>query len=237
MSIEVDALVKNYGSLEVVKDISFSLGQGEILGLLGPNGAGKTTIMRILAGFHMPSSGTVRICGLSLDNDTLEIRRRVGYLSENVPLYSDLTPLEFLSFAAQARSIPRDKRETAVEKALMVSGLETRKHQRIETLSRGLRQRVGLAQACLHDPPILVLDEPMTSLDPNQIVEIRSLIKEWGKTKTIIFSTHILQEVESICTRFIILNKGRIAAQGQMEETKTGLEAIFQSLAKGSGGQ
>jgi len=230
MSIEVEALVKNYGSLEVVKDVSFVLGQGEILGLLGPNGAGKTTVMRVLAGYHLPSSGSIRIDGLSLEHDTLEIQRRVGYLSENVPLYGDLTPVEFLAFVAQARSIPRDKREAAVEKALNICGLETRARQRIETLSRGLRQRVGLAQAVLHDPPILILDEPMTGLDPNQIVEIRSLIKELGKTKTIVFSTHILQEVESICTRFIILNKGRIAAQGQMEETKTGLETIFQNL-------
>ena len=230
MLIEVDALVKNYGALEVIRGLSFSLGQGEILGFLGPNGAGKTTVMRILAAYHFPDSGTVRIGGLSLEENTREIQRRTGYLSENVPLYGDLTPREFLHFVAETRSIPR--RTEAVEKALSACGLEKRQRQRIETLSRGLRQRLGLAQAIVHDPPILILDEPMTGLDPNQIIEIRSLIKELGKTKAIIFSTHILQEVESICSCYIILNKGRIAAQGLMEGKKTNLEEIFMSLEK-----
>jgi ABC-2 type transport system ATP-binding protein len=233
MQIEVEALVKNYGSLEAVRNISFSLGQGEILGFLGPNGAGKTTVMRLLAGYHFPNSGTIRIDGFSLEENTREIQRRIGYLSENVPLYGDLTPLEFLNFAAEARSIPRNERARAVEKALSLCGLETRKHQRMETLSRGLRQRAGLSQALLHDPPILILDEPMTGLDPNQIIEIRSLIKELGKSKAIIFSTHILQEVESICTRFLVLNKGRIASQGLMDKN-VNLEEIFKSLAEES---
>ena len=233
MLIEVEALVKNYGSLEVIRGISFSLGQGEILGLLGPNGAGKTTVMRILAGYHFPNSGTVRMDGLSLEENTREIQRRIGYLPENVPLYGDLTLREFLYFAAEARSIPGEEKTKAVERALTACGLEMRKHQRIETLSRGLRQRLGLAQAIVHDPPILILDEPMTGLDPNQIIEIRSLIKTLGKTKTIIFSTHILQEVESICSRYIILNNGRIAAQGLIEEKRTSLEEIFMGLGEG----
>ena len=239
MRIEAEALVKNYGSLEVVKNISFSLGPGEILGFLGPNGAGKTTVMRILAGYHFPDSGTVRIDGISLEEDSREIQKRVGYLSENVPLYGDLTPIEFLKFAADARSIPQKEKETAIKKAISACGLVNQKHQRIETLSHGQKQRVGLAQAVLHDPLVLILDEPMTGLDPNQIIEIRSLIKEMGKSKTIIFSTHILQEVESICTRFLILHKGRIAAQGLMKDLKdketrgfshSGLMDLFVSL-------
>ena len=237
MKIEVEALVKKYGSLEVVKDLNFSLDKGEILGFLGPNGAGKTTVMRILAGYHFPNSGTVRIDGLSLEENTQEIQRRIGYLPENAPLYGDLTPLEFLNFVAEARSVPRKERENAVQKTLVTCGLENYKYQRNETLSRGLRQRVGLAQAILHDPPVLILDEPMTGLDPNQIIEFRSLIKEWGKNKTIIFSTHILQEVESMCTRFLILNKGRIAAQGSMDEKETSLEDIFKNLDRGDRGE
>ena len=231
--ITVENLCVKYGAFEAVRDVSFTIGQNEVLGFLGPNGAGKTTVMRILAGYHFPCSGTVCIDGLSLEENTREIQKRIGYLSENVPLYGDLTPWEFLHFAAEIRSIPKEDRIRVVEKALLACGIENRKNQRIETLSRGLRQRVGLAQAILHDPPILILDEPMTGLDPNQIMEIRSLIKELGKTKTVIFSTHILQEVESICSSYIILNKGRIAAQGLMEEIETSLEDIFIKLNQG----
>ena len=233
--IEVRNLSKHYGNVEAVTDVSFSVGARQVLGFLGPNGAGKTTIMKILTGFHFPSSGRALVDGIPVDEDPVEVKKRIGYLPENVPLYGDLTVDEYLSFAAESRLIPRGKRGEAIDTSLEACGLASYRGRKIETLSKGFRQRAGLAQAILHDPCILVLDEPMTGLDPNQIVEIRSLIKELGKTKTIIFSTHILQEVESICTRFIILNKGRIAAQGQMEETKTGLETLFQSLAKGSG--
>ena len=233
MQIEVEALEKSYGSLEVVKNISFSLGPGEILGFLGPNGAGKTTVMRILAGYHFPNSGSVHINGLSLEEKTQEIQKQIGYLPESVPLYGDLTIQEFLIFIAETRSIPKKEMKGAVDKILTACGLEKRRHQRIETLSRGLKQRISLAQAIVHDPPILILDEPMTGLDPNQIIEIRSLIKNLGKTKTIIFSTHILQEAEAICTRFIILNNGRIVAQGLMEEKEKRLEKLFMNLEEG----
>lgn len=224
--IKVEALTKNYGTLEAVKNISFSLSQGEILGLLGPNGAGKTTLMRILSGYHFPSSGRIYIDGISLNEESLEIKKRIGYLPEHVPLYGDFTPLESLKFMARARLIPKQDRKKAIEKALVSCGLETHRNQRIETLSRGYKQRLGLAQAILHDPPILILDEPTAGLDPNQIIHVRSLIRELGKQKTLILSSHILSEVEAVCSRLIILNQGRIAAQGSLMEEGEG-EKIF----------
>ena len=216
--IVAESLVKNYGSLEAVKNVSFSVNQGEILGLLGPNGAGKTTIMRILSGYQFPDSGRISIAGISLNEEILEIKKLIGYLPEQVPLYGDLTPLEFLGFAARARMIKKQEQKEIIEKALAACGLETRKNQRIETLSRGYKQRLGLAQAILHDPPILILDEPATGLDPNQIIEIRSLIRELGRQKTVILSTHILQEAEALCSRLLILNEGQAAAQGTLDE-------------------
>ena len=216
--IEVEGLSKNYGPVEAVKDVSFMAAHAEILGLLGPNGAGKTTIMKILTGYHFPSSGQVRIAGFSVEEEPEEIKKRIGYLPEGNPLYGDLSPEEYLSFIASARLIPKGEKKKAVDAAIAACGLEEFRFRRIEDLSKGYRQRTALAQAIIHDPDILILDEPTSGLDPNQIIEIRSLIRELGKSKTVILSTHIMQEVEALCTRVLILNEGRMAAQGTAAE-------------------
>lgn len=216
--IEVQNLTKQYGDVRAVTGVSFSVGDQQVLGFLGPNGAGKTTIMKILTGFHFPSDGKAFVDGIAVDEQPLEVKKRIGYLPESVPLYGDLTVDEYLSFTAQARLIPRRQRGQAINASLEACGLMNYRGRKIETLSKGYRQRAGLAQAILHDPPILILDEPTTGLDPNQIIEIRSLIKELGKRKTVILSTHILQEVEAICSQVLIINDGRIAAQGRPEE-------------------
>lgn len=216
--IEVRNLSKRYGNVEAVRDVSFSVGAGQVLGLLGPNGAGKTTIMKILAGYHFPSEGSVLVDGISVEDDPVAVKKRIGYLPENVPLYGDFTVDEYLAFAAAARLIPRGERKQRIEASLEACALGDRRSRKIETLSKGYRQRAGLSQAILHDPPILILDEPSGGLDPNQIIEIRSLIKELGTRKTVILSTHILPEVEAVCGRVLILNEGRIAAQGTAEE-------------------
>jgi ABC-2 type transport system ATP-binding protein len=216
--IEVKNLSKQYRNVQAVTDVSFSVEDSQVLGFLGPNGAGKTTVMKILTGFHYPTSGTALVDGIPVEEDPLEIKKRIGYLPENVPLYGDLTVNEYLNFAAEMRFIPKQQRESTINNSLEVCGLTGYKGRKIETLSKGYRQRTGLAQAILHDPPILILDEPTTGLDPNQIIEIRSLIKELGKRKTVILSTHILQEVEAICTQVLIINDGRISAQGRPEE-------------------
>jgi ABC-2 type transport system ATP-binding protein len=216
--IEVRNVSKRYGNVEAVRDVSFSVGSDQVLGFLGPNGAGKTTIMKILTGFHFPSSGAALVDGIPVDEDPVEVKKRIGYLPENVPLYGDLTVDEYLAFAADSRLMPHGSRKAAINASLESCGLAAYRSRKIETLSKGYRQRAGLAQAILHDPPILILDEPTTGLDPNQIIEIRSLIKELGKRKTVILSTHILQEVEAVCTQVLIINEGRIAAQGTAEE-------------------
>jgi ABC-2 type transport system ATP-binding protein len=216
--IEVQNLTKRYGQVEAVRGISFSVGKDQVLGLLGPNGAGKTTIMKILTGFHFPSGGNALVEGISVQEDPVEVKKRIGYLPEAVPLYADLTVEEYLNFIADIRLIAGGKRKKALEESVSACGLEAVRGKRIETLSRGYRQRLGLAQAIIHDPPILILDEPTTGLDPNQIIEIRRLIKELGRRKTVILSTHILQEVEAVCSQVLILNEGRIAAQGAPEE-------------------
>jgi len=216
--IEVKNLSKKYGDFEAVRDVSFSLGRDQVLGFLGPNGAGKTTIMKILTGYHSPSAGQAIIDGISVDESPTEIKKRIGYLPESNPLYGDMSPEEYLTFAASARLLPKEKKRKAVEDAIAACGLEGEKNHRIESLSKGYKQRVGLAQAIIHDPPILILDEPTSGLDPNQIIEIRSLITELGKRKTVILSTHILQEVEAVCSQVLILNEGRIAAQGTPDE-------------------
>jgi len=235
--IEVKNLSKQYGEVKAVSDVSFSVGDQQVLGFLGPNGAGKTTIMKILTGFHFPSNGTAFVDGISVEEQPLEIKKRIGYLPENVPLYGDLTVDEYLSFAADARFISEQDRPAAINASLEACGLKNYRARKIETLSKGYRQRAGLAQAILHDPPILILDEPTTGLDPNQIIEIRSLIKELGKRKTVILSTHILQEVEAICNQVLIINDGRIAAQGSPEEIAGTMKGgdTWELIVKGSG--
>lgn len=221
--IEVHNLVKKYGAFLAVRDVSFTLPDGQVLGFLGPNGAGKTTVMKILTGYHFPSGGDALVNGVSVEDDPVAVKRLIGYLPEGVPLYGDLTVTEYLEFVAAARLMPPEKRGDAIGAALDQCGLTGMSHRRIETLSKGYRQRTGLAQAIIHDPPILILDEPTTGLDPNQIIEIRGLIKELGKRKTVILSTHILQEVEAVCTQVLILNAGRIAAQGSPSQIAAGL--------------
>jgi ABC-2 type transport system ATP-binding protein len=232
--IELRELRKSYGGVEAVHGVSFTAETGSVLGLLGPNGAGKTTIMKVLTGYHYPSSGTAIVDGVDVVEDPISVKRRVGYLPESVPLYQDLTVAEYLDFAADARGIEAGgkgggARAEAIARAIAACGLEGFYRKKIEELSKGYRQRLGLAQAILHDPPILILDEPTTGLDPNQIIEIRALIRSLGESKTVILSTHILQEVEAICSNVIILNEGRIAAQGapsQIGEALKGEERI-----------
>jgi len=217
--IEVKNVSKKYGNFEAVRDLSFSVGKVEVLGFLGPNGAGKTTIMKMLTGYHFPSQGQVTINGISAQDDPIAVKNLIGYLPESVPLYGDMSAEEYLYFAASARGLPKTEQGAAVNRALAACGLEgPARTQRIDSLSKGFRQRAGLAQAIVHDPPILILDEPTSGLDPNQIIEIRALIRELGKRKTVILSTHLLQEVEAVCSRVLILNEGRIAAQGTPEE-------------------
>ena len=235
--IEVQNLYKQYGNVQAVTDVSFSVGSQQVLGFLGPNGAGKTTIMKILTGFHFPSGGKALVDGIAVDEQPLEVKKRIGYLPENVPLYGDLTVDEYLLFAAEARFIPKSQRKEAIDASLEACALTGYRGRKIETLSKGYRQRAGLAQAILHDPPILILDEPTTGLDPNQIIEIRSLIKELGKRKTVILSTHILQEVEAICSQVLIINDGRIAAQGKPEEIAGSMKGgdTWELILKGAG--
>jgi ABC-2 type transport system ATP-binding protein len=223
MSIEVKNLSKFYGQQAAVNDISFSIQKGEIVGFLGPNGAGKSTTMKILTGFIPATSGDVKICGLEVDVDSLETRKKIGYLPENNPLYLDMYVREYLEFVGKIYKVPNLK--ARIDEMIQQVGLEVEQNKKIGMLSKGYRQRVGLAQAIIHDPEVLILDEPTTGLDPNQLVEIRELIKRIGKSKTVMLSTHIMQEVEAICDRVIIIKSGKIvanstAAELQYEENK-----------------
>lgn len=212
MMITVSNLTKTFGEKVAVKDLSFQVDGGEILGLLGPNAAGKTTTMRILTGFFPPSSGSATIAGLDVVEQTLEVRRMVGYLPEHVPLYVEMTPREFLHFAAAAKKVPKDQRNAAVDRALDRCNLGPVADQLIATLSRGYRQRVGLGQAILNDPKVLILDEPTVGLDPAQVRDIRALLREIGRDATVILSSHILSEVSALCNRVIILAGGQMKA-------------------------
>ncbi|MBN1300010.1 MAG: ATP-binding cassette domain-containing protein [Melioribacteraceae bacterium] len=217
MNIQVTNLTKKYGTQRAVDNISFNVSTGEILGFLGPNGAGKTTTMKILTCFMAPTDGDVNIGGYSIHEDAAEIKRRIGYLPENNPLYLDMQMLDYLEFVAHLHGVDKNKIDKRIAEMIAVCGLNVEKHKKIGELSKGYRQRVGLAQAMIHDPDILILDEPTTGLDPNQIVEIRKLIREIGKEKTVILSTHILPEVEATCDRILIINNGKIVADGTSE--------------------
>jgi len=210
--IEVEGLTKYYGLLPAVKDISFQVERGEILGFLGPNGAGKTTTMRILTCFIPPTSGQVRVAGYDIYKHPLEVRRRIGYLPENVPLYNDMTVTSYLFFVAEIKGIKRRERQRRVEETIRDCGIAEVRNRLIGKLSKGYRQRVGIAQALLSDPEVLILDEPTLGLDPKQIIEIRNLIKGLGGQRTVILSTHILPEVSMVCQRVIIINEGRLIA-------------------------
>lgn len=210
MSIEVKHLYKYYGEQAAVKDVSFSIQKGEIVGFLGPNGAGKSTTMKILTGFVPASSGEVKICGMSVDVDTLETRRKIGYLPEHNPLYLDMYVKEYLEFVGKIYKV--QNLQERIKEMIQAVGLEVEQNKKLGALSKGYRQRVGLAAAIIHNPEVLILDEPTSGLDPNQLVEIRELIKKIGKSKTVMLSTHIMQEVEAICDRVIIINKGTLVA-------------------------
>ncbi len=210
MSIEVKEVSKIYGSQKALNEVSFSIKKGEIVGFLGPNGAGKSTMMKIITCFLPQSKGEVKVCGFDVSEDPMEVKKRVGYLPEHNPLYLDMYVREYLGFIAGLHGI-KNKKERVAEIVKQV-GLQVEQHKPIGALSKGYRQRVGLAQALIHDPEVLILDEPTTGLDPNQIVEIRNLIKSVGKSKTVMMSTHIMQEVEAVCDRVIIVNKGNIVA-------------------------
>ncbi len=216
MSIEVSHLTKFYGEQAAVNDISFSVGKGEIVGFLGPNGAGKSTTMKIITGFIPSTSGEVKVCGIPVDIDSLETRRKIGYLPENNPLYLDMYVREYLEFVGKIYHVPNLKKR--VDEMIQQVGLEVEQNKKIGMLSKGYRQRVGLAQAIIHDPEVLILDEPTSGLDPNQLVEIRELIRQIGKSKTVMLSTHIMQEVEAICDRVIIIKTGKIVADNTASE-------------------
>ncbi|MFH1186478.1 MAG: ABC transporter ATP-binding protein [Chloroflexota bacterium] len=217
--IRVQGLTKDYGARRAISDLSFEAKQGEIVGFLGPNGAGKTTTMRILTGYMPPTEGSAQVAGFDVVEESLEVRKRVGYLPETVPLYTDMTALEYLTFMADLRQLP-EAQDRALE-TLSTVGMDSRANSYISSLSKGMRQRMGLAQALIHHPEVLILDEPTIGLDPAQVVEVRNLIREMGRQRTVLLSTHILSEAQQICDRVLIINKGRIIA----EDTPQNLQA------------
>ena len=228
--IEVRNLTKRYGELTAIQDVSFTVGRGEILGFLGPNGAGKTTTMRILTGYMPASGGTATVDGFDVFESSFEVRKRIGYLPESPPLYLDMTVDGYLRFVARIKGVAKADLDGATDRAVETCGLAEVRHRLTGHLSKGFRQRVGLAQALIHDPPVLVLDEPTIGLDPRQIIEIRKLIRRLSGNRTVILSTHILPEVSQICEKVVILAAGRVALEGRMDDLmKQGvsLEDVF----------
>jgi ABC-2 type transport system ATP-binding protein len=218
--IEIKGLVKHFGALVAVDGVSFSVQRGEVLGFLGPNGAGKSTTMKMLTGYLSPTAGQAMVAGHDVEEEPIAVKEKIGYLPEGAPAYPDMTPWEFLNFIAQVRGIDKARRKARIEEVAGMVHLEGVMRQTIDTLSKGYKRRVGLAQAILHDPDVLVMDEPTDGLDPNQKHEVRSLIQRMAPTKTIVLSTHILEEVEAVCTRAIIINRGRIVADGTPAELR-----------------
>jgi len=216
MSIKVDQVLKIYGAQRAVDQISFEVKQGEIVGFLGPNGAGKSTTMKMITGYLQPDGGRLEVCGITVEGEGLSTKKKIGYLPELNPLYPDMFVREYLEFIAGMHQITSPKQR--IEEVIQLTGLTPEANKLIEQLSKGYKQRVGLAAALIHDPEVLILDEPTTGLDPNQIIEIREVIRKLGKQKTILFSTHILQEVEALCDRVIIINKGKIVADAPLQE-------------------
>jgi ABC-2 type transport system ATP-binding protein len=236
--IDVKGLVKTYGAKRAVDGVSFSVKRGEILGFLGPNGAGKSTTMKMITGFLRPDSGTAIVDGIDVSKDPVAVKSRLGYLPENAPAYPEMTVAEFLGFIAEVRGYREaSARKAQVQRAITLTHLESVRSQTIETLSKGYKQRVGFAQALLHNPPVLILDEPTDGLDPNQKNEVRLIIKNMAAEKAVILSTHILEEVEAICTRVIIISRGKIVADEtpqQLLARKTGarMDEIFRTLTQ-----
>ena len=221
MSIIVENLTKKYGEQKAVNDISFKIETGEVVGFLGPNGAGKSTTMKMITCFMAPSNGNITVDDISVNENQSLIKKKIGYLPENNPLYFDMSIVDYLRFTAEIQGVFKSDIPSRIGEMIELCGLAREKHKNINELSKGFRQRVGLAQAMIHDPEVLILDEPTTGLDPNQIVEIRKLIKELGKQKTVILSSHILSEVEATCDRILIINRGRIVADGTSETLRS----------------
>ena len=233
MSIKIQNLSKVYGTQRAVDDISFEVTKGEIVGFLGPNGAGKSTTMKILTGYVPATDGSAEINGFDVKISPMQVKSSIGYLPEHNPLYLDMYVREFLEFTGSLYGLKGKTLQRKVAETIEMVGLGLEKHKKIGQLSKGYRQRVGLAQALIHNPDVLILDEPTTGLDPNQLVEIRDLIKSVGKNKTVIFSTHIMQEVEAICDRVVIINRGKIVVNGTLSELKQGgkgIEDVFREL-------
>ena len=218
MSVSVQALTKIYGKQKAVDNVSFEVKKGEIIGFLGPNGAGKSTTMKIATCYLPPTSGSVQVCEFDVATNPNEVRKKIGYLPENNPLYLDMYVQEYLQFTGSIYGLTGKKLSERVAEMIELTGLQREQHKKIGMLSKGYRQRVGLANALIHDPEVLILDEPTTGLDPNQIIEIRNLIKKVGEQKTVIFSTHVLQEVQAICDRVIIINLGKIVADDSTQQ-------------------
>lgn len=241
MSVSISNLSKNYGEQKVLNNIGFEIGEGEVVGFLGPNGAGKTTTMKIIAGTLSYNTGSVKVCGLEVKDNTLQTNALIGYLPEQNPLYTEMYVKEYLLFVAETHGIKKD-REKLVNELIEKVGLTPEFHKKIGQLSKGYRQRVGLAQALVPNPKVLILDEPTTGLDPNQLEEIRNLIRELGKDRTVILSTHIMQEIKAICNRVIIINKGEIVADypdiskiSQLDENNLLFEVEFLNVAEITG--
>ncbi len=235
--IDVKGLSKTYGNKPAVVDVSFRVERGDILGFLGPNGAGKSTTMKMITGFLRPTAGTAIVGGHDVTKDPVAVKRQVGYLPESAPSYGEMTVQEFLTFIAEARGFRGPQRSAPVERSIRLTHLESVRHQTIETLSKGYKQRVGFAQALLHDPAVLILDEPTDGLDPNQKNEVRALIKELATEKAVVLSTHILEEVGAICNRIILISEGRVVvdetpAEFQARQPGARLDEIFASLTK-----
>lgn len=224
MSVEVKNIVKYYGEQKALDNVSFSINKGEIVGFLGPNGAGKSTMMKIITGFVNATEGAVYVSGFNIESEKIKAQQKVGYLPEHNPLYLEMYVKEYLYFNADIYGVPSKEVITVIDKV----GLTPEAHKKINQLSKGYRQRVGLAAALLHNPEVLILDEPTTGLDPNQLVEIRSLIKEVGKDKIVLFSTHIMQEVEAICDRVILINKGKVIADEKLKDLKGNQEQVIE---------
>ncbi len=233
MSIEVQQLLKQYGTQKAVNNISFTINKGEIVGFLGPNGAGKSTTMKIITGYTKATQGHVKVCGIDVTENPIETKKKIGYLPESNALYYDMYVKEYLKFIAGVHHIAQTKDTVAA--VIELTGLQVEQKKKIGQLSKGYKQRVGLAAALIHKPEVLILDEPTSGLDPNQIIEIRNVIKEQGKDKTVLFSSHILQEVEAICDRVIVINKGEIVANDTLTSLKSkgdNLEEVFRNLTQ-----
>jgi len=237
--ISIKGLTKDFGTFRAVDDISFDVKKGEVLGFLGPNGAGKSTTMKMLTGYLPVSGGTASVCGFNLENNPLEVKTRIGYLPEGAPLYGDMTTINFLNFIAEIRGLSGSSQSEKVEAAIGKLQLKSVMNQPIDTLSKGFKRRVGFAQAILHDPEVLILDEPTDGLDPNQKHQVRQLISEMARDKAIVISTHILEEVEAVCTRAVIIASGKVVFDGTpaklKKRSKVGsLDDVFRKLTQGN---